>query len=220
MQETDETRACERTKRSFDRFVNFSDAVFAIAITLLALDVRLPAIDTSALAPPLWPQLPGLVPNLFAFVLSFVVIGGYWVSHHSLFKIIDRTDTRLVWLNMLVLFFIVLLPVPTQIVADYGDTTLGVEIYAGAITLTGLSMLALIVYAYRSGLTAPEADIRVAVVKSSLTPLVFASSMVVAIWSPALATSMWWLVAVIFFVVDPLIGSRWLSPIAKQKDAT
>ena len=209
MQETDETRACERTKRSFDRFVNFSDAVFAIAITLLALDVRLPTIDTSALAPPLAPQLPGLVPNLFAFMLSFVVIGGYWVSHHSLFKMIDRSDMRLVWLNLLVLFFIVLLPVPTQIVADYGNTTLGVEIYAGAITLTGLSMLALIAYAYRSHLTAPEANIRVALVKSSLTPLVFGSSMIVAIWSPAWATRMWWLVAFAYFVVDPMLNSDW-----------
>ncbi len=216
VQETDETRAAERTKRAFDRFVNFSDAVFAIAITLLALDVRLPSLDSTGMAPALGPQLPGLMPNLFAFMLSFVVIGGYWVSHHAVFKIIDRSDTRLLWLNFLVLFFIVLLPIPTQIVADYGGTTLGVEIYAGAITLTGLSMLALIGYAYRSHLTAPEANIRVALVKSSLTPLVFGSSMIVAIWSPAWATRMWWLIAIAFFIVDPLIGNRWLSPITKR----
>jgi uncharacterized membrane protein len=209
MTKLDTAGAPAREKRSFDRFVNFSDGVFAIAITLLVLDVRMPSMDATAMAPPLGPQLASLMPNLFAFMLSFVVIGGYWVAHNGLFKLIDRSDIRLVWLNLLVLFFIVLLPLPTQIVADYGNTTLGVEIYAGAMTLTGLSILALTAYAKHAHLTAPEADVGMSMMKSALTPLVFASSMVVAIWSPTWATNMWWLVAVAFFVVDPIINSNW-----------
>jgi len=198
-----------RKKRSFDRFVNFSDGVFAIAITLLVLDVRMPLVDATAVAPPLGPQIAGLMPNLFAFMLSFVVIGGYWIAHNGLFKLIDHSDIRLVWLNLLVLFFIVLLPLPTQIVADYGNTTLGVEIYAGAMTLTGLSILALAAYARHAHLIAPGADVSMSMVKSSLAPLVFASSMVVAVWSPTWATNMWWLVAIAFFLVDPIINSDW-----------
>ena len=216
MQETAESRACDRTKRSFDRFVNFSDAVFAIAITLLVLDIRLPAIDATALRPPLAAQLPGMMPNLFAFMLSFVVIGGYWVSHHRFFKSVDRSDARLVWINLLVLFFIVLLPFPTQIVAEYGDTTLGVEIYAGAMTLTGLSIIAMEAYAFRAHLTAPEAFARVSLLKSSITPLVFALSMIVAIWSPIWATRMWWLVAAAFFVVDPIVNNDWRSLASRE----
>jgi uncharacterized membrane protein len=161
------------------------------------------------LAPPLAPQLLGLLPNLFAFALSFVVIGGYWVAHHRLFRLIDRADTRLVWINLLVLFFVVLLPLPTQIVADYGDTTLGVQIYAGAMTVTGLSILGLTAYARRAHLTAPGANVGLSMLKSSLTPLVFATSMIVAFWSPTWATSMWWLIAIIFFVVDPILNSDW-----------
>jgi uncharacterized membrane protein len=209
MQDTAESRASDRTKRSFDRFVNFSDAVFAIAITLLVLDIRLPAIDATALRPPLAAQLPGTMPNLFAFMLSFVVIGGYWVSHHRFFKAVDRSDARLVWLNLLVLFFVVLLPFPTQIVAEYGDTTLGVLIYAGAMTLTGLSIIALEAYAFHARLTAPETDARASLIKSSITPLVFALSMIVAVWSPLWAARMWWLVTIAFFVVDPLINNDW-----------
>ena len=209
MEDTLEAQAKVRDERSFDRFVNFSDAVFAIAITLLVLDVRLPAIDSTMLQPPLAHQLPGLMPNLFAFMLSFVVIGGYWVAHHRLFKFIDRADTRLVWINLLVLFCVVLLPLPTQIVANYGDTTLGVEIYAGAMVLTGLSIIALSAYAHKAHLTSPDADLRLSMIKSSITPGVFAASMVVALWSPRWATNMWWLVAVAYFVVYPILISDW-----------
>ncbi|NTU72135.1 MAG: DUF1211 domain-containing protein [Coriobacteriia bacterium] len=203
------TESAEATKRAFDRFVNFSDGVFAIAITLLALDVRLPDPGLGADALPLAPQLPALLPNLFAFMLSFVVIGGYWVAHRSLLRKVERLDGSIVWLNLLVLFFVVLLPIPTQIVAEYGDTTLGVEIYAGAMTLTGLSILGLIVYAKRAGLTQPDVDMRTSLIKAGLTPAVFAASMVVAVWSPAIATSLWWLVAVVHFVIDPAIGGDW-----------
>ncbi len=204
-----------RTKRSFDRFVNFSDAVFAIAITLLALDIRLPAQDAGAVAPPLGPQLHALTPNLFAFVLSFAVIGGYWVAHHRLFGMIDRHDGRLILLNMLTLFCVVVLPFPTQVVADYGDTTLGVEIYAGTMVLAGMSILALVVYAHRARLTASEADIRGSLIRSSLTPSVFAASMVVAIWSPRIATYMWLLVAVVHMVADPFM-TRATPPLAER----
>jgi uncharacterized membrane protein len=206
---TDNASRDRRDQRSLDRLVSFSDGVFAIAITLLALDVRLPSWDSIGTPPPLGPQIVGLLPNLVAFALSFVVIGGYWVAHHRTFKFVERYDTRLVWLNLLVLFFVALLPFPTQVVAEYGNTTLGVQVYAGAMTLTGLSVLAMTFYAYRAKLTAPEADIRVAMIKSSLTPSVFGVSIVVAIWSPTFATSMWWLIAVAYFVVDPLVNSDW-----------
>jgi uncharacterized membrane protein len=206
-----------RDQRSLDRLVNFSDAVFAIAITRLALDVRLPNIDSVAARPPLAPQLVVLAPSLFAFTLSFVVIGGYWVAHHRLFKFVERYDTRLLWLNLLTLFCIALLPFPTQVIAKYGDTVLGVEIYAGAMTLTGLSVLATMGYAYSAHLTAAEADWRIALTKSAITPIVFASSMVVGLWNPIVASNMWWLVAIAFFVVDPILNSRWGGPAAKLR---
>lgn len=209
MGETAETRAEDRTRRSFDRFVNFSDAIFAIAITLLVLDIRLPDVDATMVRPALAPQLPGMMPNIFAFILSFAVIGGYWVSHHRFFKEVDRSDARLIWINLLVLFFVVLLPFPTQVVAEYGDTTLGVEIYAGAMTLTGLSIIALKLYAFRARLTAPEASVRGAMLRSAITPFVFALSMIIALWSPSWATRTWWLAAVAFFVVDPIINNDW-----------
>lgn len=198
-----------RNERSLSRLVGFSDGVYAIAITLLALDVRLPAVDATALNPPLAVQLVGLLPNLFAFALSFVVIGGYWVAHHRFFSYVERYDTRMLWLNLLVMFFVALLPFPTQVVADYGDTTLGIEVYAGGMTLTGLAIAALMLYAFRSGLMCDGADMRMSLTKALITPCVFGVSMVVAIWSPTIASSMWWLIAVVYFVIDPIVNSDW-----------
>jgi len=208
-----ETRLCaideRRDDRSLDRLVNFSDAVFAIAITLLALDVRLSGVDGTVLRPPLGSQIIELLPNLFAFALSFVVIGGYWVAHHRMFKYVERYDTRLLWINLVVLFFIGLLPFPTQVVAEYGDTTLGIQIYAGAMTLTGLAVLGLILYAEHAKLIVHPGTIKRTLIKSSITPAIFGTSMIVAFWSPAIAAMLWWLVALAFFVVDPLINSKW-----------
>jgi uncharacterized membrane protein len=216
MHRDQEAAASDRTKRSFDRFVNFSDAVFAIAITLLVLDIRLPTIDATAMRPPLATQLPGMMPNIFAFMLSFAVIGGYWVSHHRFFGSVDRSDARLIWLNLVVLFFVVLLPFPTQIVAEYGDTAAGVMIYAAAMTLTGLSIIALKAYAYRAGLTSRDSDISGSMIRSSITPLVFAASIAVALWSPHWATRMWLVAALAFFLVDPILNGKWRGGTAKD----
>lgn len=208
----------ERDHRSLDRLVAFSDGVFAIAITLLVLNLRLADITTIGARPPLWPQLVDLAPNLFGFALSFVVIGGYWMSHHRVFRYVERVDTRTMWLSMLVLFFVALLPFPTAIVADYGDTTLGVLVYATTMVATGLAMTGLVLYVYGAKLVSSDANRRVAVVRSLVTPAVFAMSIPVAFFSPSWASMMWWLVAVAYFVVDPLVNSDWgrLRPKGKK----
>src|SRR5688572_2585814 len=82
-----------------DRIVFFSDAVIAIAITLLALDIRLPELDEpngAALRDALW----DLRPNYLSYLISFFVIGMYWQVHHRIFREVRRYDERLVWLNL------------------------------------------------------------------------------------------------------------------------
>jgi uncharacterized membrane protein len=216
----EQTQEQRDDRRQLDRLVAFSDGVFAIAITLLVLDLRLADMSSMDTAAPLAEQLHALAPSFFAYALSFVVVGGYWVSHHRTFKYIVRYDTRLLWLDLLVLFFVALLPFPTQVVARYGNTTLGVQIYAGAMVLTGLSVLALWTYAFYGGhLTRPGTDYRIGAIKSAITPAIFGGSMIVAIWDPRLATMMWWLVAIAFFVVDPIVNSDWRRLGSSRKKA-
>ena len=84
----------------FERLIFFSDAVFAIAITLLVLDIRLPHD-----APSLAQGLADTVPQIFAFLLSFMVIGIYWLNHHRLFSHVTAAPMPLLRVNLLLLLF-------------------------------------------------------------------------------------------------------------------
>jgi uncharacterized membrane protein len=100
------------------RLEAFSDGVFAVAITLLVLDIKIP---TDAIGNPsvLWDNLGEQYPAISAFIVSFFFIGIMWINHHRLFNHIRRTNTILMLLNLLLLFFIVLTPVPTALLAEH-----------------------------------------------------------------------------------------------------
>src|SRR3954466_11846030 len=95
----------------------FSDGVFAIAITLLVLDLKVPP-DAGSNAE-LWAALVGQWPIYFAFLSSFLVILIMWINHHRLFTHIRRTDNVLMMLNGLLLLGITVVPFPTRLLAEY-----------------------------------------------------------------------------------------------------
>lgn len=92
----------------------FSDGVFAIAITLLVLELKVPQATT-----PLWPALVAQWPSYFAFLLSFAFIGVMWVNHHRLFTHIRRADNGLLFANLLLLLGITFIPFPTSVLASH-----------------------------------------------------------------------------------------------------
>lgn len=93
-----------------ERLVFFSDAVFAIAITLLVIEIEVPDFARAISVAEQWGELAALLPSFFAFVLSFFVIGRFWMGHHALFSRIMRYDRRLQWPNLLYLMSIALMP--------------------------------------------------------------------------------------------------------------
>lgn len=127
-----------------ERLVFFSDAVIAIAITLLAIEIRLP--DTTSAAA-LGRSLIELWPRYMSFAISFVVIGMYWMAHHSMFMSIRRFDRTLIWLNLLFLACIAFIPFPTAVVGEYGDTPLAQAFYASSIAVTGFAKAGMWAYA-------------------------------------------------------------------------
>ena len=171
----------EGRPREIGRIEAFSDGVFAIAITLLSLDLIIPMHEDLAAA------LSDLYPNFFALVLSFAVIGSYWVFHHRLFSAVVRYDRRLVWMNFLVLFFIVVMPFSTNVVADYGAEPLGVVVYTVNIVGAGLASCALTAYVFvgRRMCSASVTDrrIRYAMVRSLVVPCYFAASLLLLVFS-------------------------------------
>ena len=104
------------------RIAAFSDGVYAIAITLLALQLEIPFGDDVDV----WRELGRLWPEFLSLAISFAVIGVYWVAHHRLFSYIERYDGRLIWLNLLTLFFIVIMPFTTSLVGEHGDAPVSV----------------------------------------------------------------------------------------------
>lgn len=107
------------TERSVTRVEAFSDGVFAIAITLLILEIKVPAISESSNISSLFKHLINLWPSYFAYLLSFVAIGIYWANHHYMFKLFKRTNHSVNLLNLLLLMAVSFLPFPTAVLAKY-----------------------------------------------------------------------------------------------------
>jgi TMEM175 potassium channel family protein len=135
-------------KRGLDRILFFSDAVMAIAITLLVIDLRLPENARGLAAARLGPALLELWPNYLGYLLSFFIIGHYWLSHHRLFRPIRRYDDRLAWLNLLFLFFTALLPFSTRLIGLYPGNRTAILVYSLNILPLGISSYVMTQHAY------------------------------------------------------------------------
>src|SRR5437868_654279 len=98
---------------ALDRLVFFSDAVFAIAITLLVLEIRIPHLPRGVTIAEAWREFWTLWPSFFAFALSFFVIGRFWMGHHERFRPLRHFDDRLMWPNLLYLMTIAFMPFST-----------------------------------------------------------------------------------------------------------
>jgi uncharacterized membrane protein len=138
-----------RTERGTERVEAFSDGVFAIAITLLILDVKVPHSPGTTID--LLGELLRLWPSYFALVLSFVMIGIYWANHHYVFKLFEKTDHILNLLNLLLLLFISFLPFPTAVLGDYildeTNQTTAATFYSVGLLLPAVSWTLIWLYA-------------------------------------------------------------------------
>ncbi|HSQ79138.1 MAG TPA: TMEM175 family protein [Candidatus Bathyarchaeia archaeon] len=126
-----------------ERIALFSDAVMAIAITLLVMDLRVPEMSMG-----LGRALVALWPNYLSYLFSFFIIGSYWLSHHRLFRPIRRYDDRLVLLNLAFLFFVAVIPFSTRLIALYPTTRMAVLTYSLNILPLGLISYAMMRHAF------------------------------------------------------------------------
>jgi uncharacterized membrane protein len=173
----------------FSRIVAFSDGVFAIAITLLVLNLGVPEhIRGDDLGPVLWDQRQ----DLFAYALSFAVIGRFWMVHHRFFGEVTGFDGRLIALNLFYLAWIVLLPFSSQVLGDYGGDEAAVILYS--VNLVGVILSGSLMFAdaRQAGLTrtSPE-EARAGQRGALLVAAVFLVSIPVAVVDPHLAPYCW-----------------------------
>jgi len=138
---TGEKLATEKPFQAFhnnERLTFFSDGVFAITITLLVLEIKVPEIAENLVATELTTELVHLVPKIFSHIVSFIVLGIYWVGHHNMFMHIKRHDHVMLWLNTLFLMCIASVPFPTALIGHYPNQQISVVAYAGTLVVTGV----------------------------------------------------------------------------------
>jgi uncharacterized membrane protein len=178
-----------------ERVVFFSDAVFAIVITLLVLpltvDSRLPQHGSQFAG-----QLSAFGPKIFTFVISFMVIGRFWMVHHRMFGLFRRHDESLLLLNLLILLSISFMLFPTAILGAQGDATSREPgmFYAASMTLTSVMFTLTWLYASRAGLVAESVtreQVSALTIRSCVTTAVFALSIAAAMLSLWAAMFCW-----------------------------
>ena len=109
------------------------DGIFAVSLTLLVLDIKLPDDAIAATNDELIDLLVGLERHFVIYVISFIVIGMQWINHHIQFHFVRCTDRRLIWINMLYLLLVSFLPFATDLIGDHKQLVLPCEVYGAAL---------------------------------------------------------------------------------------
>jgi uncharacterized membrane protein len=186
----------EGNEIEFSRIVAFSDGVFAIAITLLVLNLT---IDKGLSGEQLTEALLDNWDNLIAYGISFAVIGRFWIVHHRFFSEVRAFDGRLLALNLVYLAWIGLIPFSSQVLGDYGGETPSVVVYSvnlAAVVLVGLWMS---VDARRRGLTAIDDEThRESRVRGGYIAGIFLLSIPLGFVAPRAAPYLW-----LLLFIDP-----------------
>ena len=193
---------------ALERLIFLSDGVFAIAITLLVLDIT-PLIPEHISTPA---QLQDLLLGselwrlIVTYALSFIILSVYWMTHQRIFHYIRRSDNVLIWLNVLFLLCVAFLPVPTKVLGLQGDQQAGVIFYVGSVTVIGLLILLLWWYATsHHRLVDKQLDpalIRHHMQRALIGPVIFMLSLGLSFLNPLLTEVSWLLIGVAIYLHD------------------
>ncbi|HEX3326790.1 MAG TPA: TMEM175 family protein [Actinomycetota bacterium] len=172
-----------------ERIAFFSDAVFAIAMTLLIFQLSVPHGSLATLDQ----ALAARAPKLFSFALSFLVLGQYWMAHHRIFRHVRKYDSGLMWLNLLYLLGVAFLPFPTALLGNYFHSGRAGLYYGLSLFVPSAIGSALWFYARRRELLddVPEVTRRQIETRSVATPPLFLLGALAALINIYLAVSCW-----------------------------
>jgi uncharacterized membrane protein len=123
------------------RLEAFSDGVFAIAITLLVLDLAVPPLTASE-RDGLWAALGHEWPSYFAYLVSFLVIGIIWINHHTMLTLVQRVDRPILFANLMLLLTVSVIPFPTRLLAEYllePDAHVAAAVYSATMLVMGFT---------------------------------------------------------------------------------
>ncbi len=197
-------------KLGLDRLIFFTDAVIAIAITLLVLEIKVPEIEAGLVNAQLTRQVLALWPKYVGYITSFFVIGMYWISHHRSFCYIKSYDHVLIYINLLFLMFIAFVPFPTALLFTYPARLISVTLYAGTMAVIGLMKVWLWWYAtHNHRLVEKTLDQRMVksfTMRLLVAPVIFLISIGIALFNARFAMYSWGMILpmVFYFVFRPV----------------
>ncbi len=183
---------------SVNRLEAFSDGVFAIAITLLVLELRPPTTL------PLGPALRAMLPQIGAYAAAFLVVGMAWIGHHGLFHLLRRMNKTLIWLNMGLLLCVSFVPFPTMVLGLAPLEPVAIRLFALTMMMAGWFYNAM--WAYASGghrLIKPNlspALIRLTWIRGIAFPAAYTGAFAISFWKPLVALVVLTLVPVGFML--------------------
>lgn len=187
-----------RKEFQLERLILFSDAVFAIAITLLVIEIKIPDIHQDVSDQKLLTALGHLIPKFIGFLVSFMLIGLYWTVHHRMFGFVTSYDHRIRLMNLVFLFFVALMPFSTGFYSEYAGNELWKQQLKVPLTFYVLNFCAVGFMNYfmwryitnpKNKLAEPPVDplvARLAKLRSILVPCIFLCMLPVAYFSNVL----------------------------------
>ena len=182
-----------------EHVISFSDAIFAFAITLMALSVDIPDLPTNLTQSELLDKLYELLPQFESYVISFAIISIFWVSYHQVFNHIKGSHITMVYLNLLFLLLITLLSLSTSLVINYGTYQIPYVIYCSNVILTSL-LLALIWWYATKNKSLVDKNLHPFFIKGVLVnlisiPIVFMLSIIISFVNLDIAQYFWLAIA-------------------------
>ena len=207
---TSSSRPVKRWRFAKSRLEAFSDGVFAIVITLLVLELKVPHMGRAQSNAEVAHVLLMVLPKIFSWVVSFFFVALIWLHHHQIMHMSTATNYRVVWINTFLLLFLSLLPFPTAMMGEYPRQPLVVMIWGLTMAMVTLTLAILYAYCTRHFLR-PEynaASVRRNVVRSFLAgPTLYFIAAICGLWSVTLA-----------FILYVLVPFLYIMPLDREYD--
>jgi uncharacterized membrane protein len=191
-----------------NRLEALSDGVFAIVMTLLVIEIRVPHLGENGHSESLLQALFHLIPKIRGFVMSFFVISIYWVAHSHLFYLIKRVDRGLMWLNGLFLMCLSFIPFPTAVLGEYPQERASAVLFGLAMMMTGVSFCLLRFYAVKWGKLVdskiPDELLRGSLKRSLANPVLYGFGTALTFFSADTAVTFFFLIPILFILPGKL----------------
>ncbi len=189
---------------NLDRVKAFSDGVFAVAITILVFELKVPEVVGGSV----FEALLEMVPEILIYIASFGIVGIFWIAHHTMFSYFVVANRTLLWLNLVFLMYVCSVPFVAAFLNAYPTDASAVMLYGFHLLLTSL-FFALIWYygSYKGRLISPDMspELRsLAKVVVFLPSLIYFLAMLVALFSPSISKILYTLVPLTFIIPSPI----------------